>query len=132
MRADSAQTLTQFITGLGANKITVMLLINLFLLIVGCVMEASAAIMILSPYCFPWQPASAFPPCSSASSWWQTSPSAQLRRQWAAVCSRQVSLVSAQLKDRQVCCPFLIALLIVLTLVCIFPWMSEWLPSVFS
>ena len=131
--AQVPQTLTQFITGLGANKITVMLLINLFLLIVGCVMEASAAIMILSPLLLPVAASFGFSALqfgvilvANLTIGAITPPVGCCLFAASVIGERPVEKIARS------AVPFLIALLIVLTLVCIFPWMSEWLPSVFS
>ncbi|CDX04876.1 Sialic acid TRAP transporter permease protein SiaT [Desulfitobacterium hafniense] len=48
-----AETVAAFVLGISTNKVIVLLLINIFLLFVGMVMEALAAIIILTPILLP-------------------------------------------------------------------------------
>lgn len=48
-----AEAVASFILSISENKVIVLLLINIFLLIVGCVLEALAAIVILTPILLP-------------------------------------------------------------------------------
>lgn len=127
--AQVPQMLTEFIIGLGANKFTIMLAINVFLLIVGCVMEASAAIMILSPLLLPVAASFGFSALqfgvilvSNLTIGAITPP--------VGCCLFASSVVGQRPVERiaKAALPFLGALLVVLAMVCVFPWMSEWLP----
>ena len=48
-----AETVAAFVLGISDNKFIILLLINVFLLIVGCLIEALAAIVILTPILMP-------------------------------------------------------------------------------
>lgn len=131
--AQVPQTLTFFILSLGSSKFTIMLLINVFLLIVGCVMEASAAIMILSPLLLPVAASFGFSPLqfgvilvSNLTIGAITPP--------VGCCLFAASVIGERPVEKiaKAALPFLAALLVVLALTCVFPGISEWLPGLLS
>jgi len=131
--AQVPQMLTNFIIGIGANKFVVILAINIFLLIVGCVMEASAAIMLLSPLLLPVALNFGFSPLqfgvilvANLTIGAITPPVGCCLFAASVIGERPVEKVA------KAGLPFLGALLIVLVMVCAFPWMSEALPALFG
>jgi len=50
---DAPQTLIQWISSFTTNKIVVLMMINVFLLIAGCFLDASSAIIVLTPILLP-------------------------------------------------------------------------------
>lgn len=73
---DVPGTIARWMLSITESKIIILLLINVLLLIVGVFMEALAAIVILTPILLPVVTGVGVSPCTSASSWWSTWPSA--------------------------------------------------------
>lgn len=129
--AQVPQTLTSFITGLNASKFVVILVINLFLLVVGCIMEASASIVILSPLLLPVA-------ASYGMSALQFGVILVVNLTIGAItppvgcCLFAASVIGGRPVEKiaKAALPFLAVLLFVLALTSIFPFFSEWLPAV--
>ena len=131
-RAQVPQMLGAWILGTTHNPLLILLMINVFLLIVGCFMEALAALIILVPVFMPVIKAVGIDP---GALWFGRGPQPDDRDADAARGDRALFVVArvAKLPFEQVTratAPFLIPLVVVLLLITVFPELVLWLPRV--
>jgi len=129
--AQVPQMLTNSILAVANNGFTVILLMNLFLLVVGCIMEASAAILILAPLLLPIAVHFGFSPIqfgviliANLTIGAITPPVGCCLFAASAVSGRPIEKIAVA------AFPMLIALLLVLILICVIPGISTFLPSI--
>lgn len=123
--------IANFITGLSTNRYIVLLLINVLLLIVGCLMDAVPAIMILVPVLTPVivklginQVHFGFIMCLNLTIGLLTPPVGSLLYTTAAATN-----LSADRMIKSIW-PWIAVLFVVLMLVTYFPFLTTWLPSI--
>lgn len=123
--------IANFITGLSTNRYVVLFLINILLLIVGCLMDAVPAIMILVPVLTPVivklginQVHFGFIMCLNLTIGLLTPPVGSLLYTTAAATN-----LSADRMIKSIW-PWIGVLFVVLMLVTYFPFLTTWLPSI--
>lgn len=124
--------IANFITGLSTNRFVVLLLINILLLIVGCLMDAVPAIMILVPVLTPVivklginQVHFGFIMCLNLTIGLLTPPVGSLLYTTAAATN-----LSADRMVKSIWWPWIAILFAVLMIVTYCPFLTTWLPSI--
>ena len=127
--AQIPQTIGAYLAAISHNKIALLLIINVFLLFVGCFMEATAAMMILVPILYPVA---------------QDAGVSAIQFGVMVVLNLMIGTVTPPIgvvlfvvsnvakisfeRVTKATLPFLVPLLIVLMLVTFFPFVTTWLP----
>lgn len=121
---------TAFFTSLSDNKYVVLLLINLMLLLLGCLMDMSPLILILTPILLPVVKAMGVDPVHfgmimmvNLGMGLITPPVGTVLFVGSAISKLKIGVVARAVM------PFFLALLLVLALVTYVPWLSLWLPG---
>ena len=121
---------TAFFTSLSDNKYVVLLLINLMLLLLGCLMDMSPLILILTPILLPVVKAMGVDPVHfgmimmvNLGMGLITPPVGTVLFVGSAISKLKIGVVARAVM------PFFLALLLVLALVTYVPWISLWLPG---
>ena len=122
---------TQFLTSISDNKYVILLLINVMLMLLGCLMDMSPLILILTPILLPVVTKLGIDPVHFGMIMMVnlgvgliTPPVGTVLFTGSAIAKLSIGTVSKALT------PFFIALFIVLMLVTYVPWLSLWLPRV--
>jgi tripartite ATP-independent transporter DctM subunit len=120
---------TAFFTGLSDNPVVILLLINLMLLVLGCLMDMSPLILILTPILLPVVKLLGIDPVHFGMIMMVnlgigliTPPVGTVLFVGAAVSKLKIGVVTRAMT------PFFVALFVVLMLVTYIPWLSLWLP----
>ena len=120
---------TAFFTGLSDNPIVILLLINLMLLVLGCLMDMSPLILILTPILLPVVKTLGIDPVHFGMIMMVnlgigliTPPVGTVLFVGAAVSKLKIGVVTKAMT------PFFVALFVVLMMVTYIPWLSLWLP----
>jgi tripartite ATP-independent transporter DctM subunit len=120
---------TQFLTSISDNKYVILLLINVMLLLLGCLMDMSPLILILTPILLPVVTKLGIDPVHFGMVMMVnlgvgliTPPVGTVLFTGSAIAKLSIGKVSKALT------PFFVALFIVLMLVTYVPWLSLWLP----
>ena len=121
---------TAFFTSLSDNKYVVLLLINLMLLLLGCLMDMAPLILILTPILLPVVKAMGVDPVHfgmimmvNLGMGLITPPVGTVLFVGIAISKLKIGVVARAVM------PFFLALLLVLALVTYVPWLSLWLPG---
>lgn len=121
---------TAFFTSLSDNKYVVLLLINLMLLLLGCLMDMAPLILILTPILLPVVKAMGVDPVHfgmimmvNLGMGLITPPVGTVLFVGSAISKLKIGVVARAVM------PFFLALLLVLALVTYVPWLSLWLPG---
>jgi tripartite ATP-independent transporter DctM subunit len=122
---------TTFLTGLSDNKYVILALINLLLLVLGCLMDMSPLILILTPILLPVVKLLGVDPVHFGMLMMVnlgigliTPPVGTVLFVGSAISKLKIGVVT------QAMLPFFVALFIVLMMVTYIPWLSLWLPHV--
>jgi tripartite ATP-independent transporter DctM subunit len=122
---------TAFFTALSDNKVVILLLINLMLLVLGCLMDMSPLILILTPILLPVVKVLGVDPVHFGMIMMVnlgigliTPPVGSVLFVGAAVSKLKIGVITKAMT------PFFVALFIVLMMVTYLPWLSLWLPGV--
>jgi tripartite ATP-independent transporter DctM subunit len=125
------QTVTAFFTGISDNKFVILALINVMLLVLGCLMDMSPLILILTPILLPVVKLLGVDPVHFGMIMMVnlgigliTPPVGTVLFVGSAVSGLKIGAVTRAMK------PFFVALFIVLLMVTYIPWLSLWLPRV--
>lgn len=127
------QELSALILSISENPVIVMMLINVFLLIVGCIMDASASILILSPILLPVALT-----CGYSALEFGIILVANLTigaiTPPVGCCLFAASVMGKRPLEKIAyeALPFLLALILVLVLLIIFPQLCSWLPVLYN
>lgn len=122
-----------FITGLTSNPILILILINVFLIIVGCFMETVAAIIILTPLLLPIALAAGMSPISFGAMLCVNLVIGQITPPVGVCLFVASQIAKTSIVDlTKYLWQFLIALIIVLALVTFIPQLTELLPALLS
>jgi len=120
---------TAFFTGLSDNKWVILLLINLMLLILGCLMDMAPLILILTPILLPVVKLLGVDPVHFGMIMMVnlgigliTPPVGTVLFVGSAVSGLKIGVVAKAMT------PFFVALFVVLMMVTYLPWLSLWLP----
>jgi len=120
---------TAFFTGISSDRTVILLLINLMLLVLGCLMDMSPLILILTPILLPVVKALGVDPVHfgmimmiNLGIGLITPPVGTLLFVGAAVSKLRIGVVTRAML------PFFVALFVVLMMVTYLPWLSLWLP----
>jgi tripartite ATP-independent transporter DctM subunit len=120
---------TQFLTSISDNKYVILMLINIMLLLLGCLMDMSPLILILTPILLPVVTKLGIDPVHFGMVMMVnlgvgliTPPVGTVLFTGSAIAKLSIGKVSKALT------PFFVALFIVLMLVTYVPWLSLWLP----
>jgi tripartite ATP-independent transporter DctM subunit len=120
---------TSFLTGLSDNKYVVLALINVLLLVLGCLMDMSPLILILTPILLPVVKLMGVDPVHFGMIMMVnlgigliTPPVGTVLFVGSAVAKLKIGVVTRAMM------PFFVALLVVLLMVTYLPWLSLWLP----
>jgi tripartite ATP-independent transporter DctM subunit len=120
---------TAFFTGLSDNPIVILMLINLMLLVLGCLMDMAPLILILTPILLPVVKLLGVDPVHFGMIMMVnlgigliTPPVGTVLFVGAAVSKLKIGVVTKAMT------PFFVALFIVLMMVTYIPWLSLWLP----
>jgi tripartite ATP-independent transporter DctM subunit len=120
---------TAFFTSISNDRIVILLLINLMLLVLGCLMDMSPLILILTPILLPVVKALGVDPVHfgmimmiNLGIGLITPPVGTLLFVGAAVSKLRIGVVTRAMV------PFFAALFVVLMMVTFMPWLSLWLP----
>lgn len=120
---------TQFFTSISDNKMVILLMINVMLLVLGCLMDMSPLILITTPILLPVVTSLGVDPVHfgmimmiNLGIGLITPPVGTVLFVGSAVARLPLGVVSRAMM------PFFIALLLVLMLVTYVPWLSLWLP----
>ncbi|MBN8493127.1 MAG: TRAP transporter large permease [Burkholderiales bacterium] len=120
---------TTFLTGLSDNKYVVLALINVLLLLLGCLMDMSPLILILTPILLPVVKLMGVDPVHFGMIMMVnlgigliTPPVGTVLFVGSAVAKLKIGVVTKAMM------PFFVALFIVLLMVTYLPWLSLWLP----
>jgi tripartite ATP-independent transporter DctM subunit len=120
---------TAFFTGVSSEPWVIMLLINLMLLVLGCLMDMSPLILILTPILLPVMKAIGIDPVHFGMIMMVnlgigliTPPVGTVLFVGAAVSKLKIGQVTRAMA------PFFVALFVVLLMVTYLPWLSLWLP----
>ena len=127
------QVLTTHITGLTDNVLLLFFLINIFLLLIGMVLDAAPAILILGPILAPAMMKLGVDPvhfaivmCVNLTIGLATPPVGMVLFVAASVARERIEAISRRLL------PYLAAHLVVLFLITYFPTLTMWIPSYFG
>lgn len=120
---------TAFLTGLSSNPYVILALINVLLLVLGCLMDMSPLILILTPILLPVVKTIGIDPVHFGMIMMVnlgigliTPPVGTVLFVGSAVAKLKIGVVT------QAMMPFFVALFIVLLMVTYIPWLSLWLP----
>lgn len=120
---------TTFLTGLSDNKYVILALINVLLLVLGCLMDMSPLILILTPILLPVVKVLGVDPVHFGMLMMVnlgigliTPPVGTVLFVGSAISKLKIGVVT------QAMMPFFVALFIVLMMVTYIPWLSLWLP----
>lgn len=120
---------TAFLTGLSSNPLVILMLINVLLLLLGCLMDMSPLILILTPILLPVVKLMGVDPVHFGMIMMVnlgigliTPPVGTVLFVGSAVARLSIGTVSRAMM------PFFVALFVVLLLVTYVPWLSLWLP----
>ena len=120
---------TTFLTGLSDNKYVILALINVLLLVLGCLMDMSPLILILTPILLPVVKMLGVDPVHFGMMMMVnlgigliTPPVGTVLFVGSAISKLKIGVVT------QAMMPFFVALFIVLLMVTYIPWLSLWLP----
>jgi tripartite ATP-independent transporter DctM subunit len=120
---------TAFFTGLSDNKFVILALMNLMLLVLGCLMDMSPLILILTPILLPVVKVLGVDPVHFGMIMMVnlgigliTPPVGSVLFVGAAVSRLKIGVITKAMT------PFFVALFIVLLMVTYLPWLSLWLP----
>lgn len=120
---------TAFLTGLSDNKYVILALINVLLLVLGCLMDMSPLILILTPILLPVVKLLGVDPVHFGMMMMVnlgigliTPPVGTVLFVGSAISKLKIGVVT------QAMMPFFVALFIVLLMVTYIPWLSLWLP----
>ncbi len=123
------QQVTAFFTGVSDNKYVVLMMINIMLLLLGCLMDMSPLILILTPMLLPVVTLLGVDPVHfgmimmvNLGMGLITPPVGTVLFVGSAVAELKIGVVARAMK------PFFIALFVVLMMVTYLPWLSLWLP----
>ncbi|HRD97541.1 MAG TPA: TRAP transporter large permease [Rubrivivax sp.] len=123
------QQVTAFFTGISDNKFVVLMMINIMLLLLGCLMDMSPLILILTPMLLPVVKLLGVDPVHfgmimmvNLGMGLITPPVGTVLFVGSAVSELKIGIVARAMK------PFFIALFVVLMMVTYLPWLSLWLP----
>jgi tripartite ATP-independent transporter DctM subunit len=123
------QQVTAFFTGISDNKYVVLAMINIMLLLLGCLMDMSPLILILTPILLPVVKLLGVDPVHfgmimmvNLGMGLITPPVGTVLFVGSAVSELKIGVVARAMK------PFFIALFVVLMMVTYLPWLSLWLP----
>jgi tripartite ATP-independent transporter DctM subunit len=123
------QQVTAFFTGISDNKYVVLAMINIMLLLLGCLMDMSPLILILTPMLLPVVKLLGVDPVHfgmimmvNLGMGLITPPVGTVLFVGSAVSELKIGVVARAMK------PFFIALFVVLMMVTYLPWLSLWLP----
>ncbi len=124
-------TIINSLLGLTSNKVILLLIINMFLLIIGCFMETNAAILILAPILLPITTIMGVDPVQvgvimilNLMIGLLTPPIGMVLFATSRVANVSIEKIIKELK------PFYVVLVLALMLVTFIPAVSIWLPSV--
>ena len=122
---------TTFFTGLSDNKYVILMLINIMLLLLGCLMDMSPLILILTPILLPVVKTLGIDPVHfgmimmvNLGMGLITPPVGTVLFVGSAIAKLKIGVVARAMT------PFFVALFIVLMMVTYIPWLSLWLPRV--
>jgi tripartite ATP-independent transporter DctM subunit len=122
---------TAFMTSLSDNKYVILALINVLLLVLGCLMDMSPLILILTPILLPVVKVMGVDPVHFGMMMMVnlgigliTPPVGTVLFVGSAISKLKIGVVT------QAMMPFFVALFIVLLMVTYIPWLSLWLPGV--
>ncbi|MBX3619601.1 MAG: TRAP transporter large permease [Rhizobacter sp.] len=120
---------TQYLTSVSDNKYVILLLINVMLLLLGCLMDMSPLILILTPILLPVVTKLGIDPVHFGMIMMVnlgvgliTPPVGTVLFTGSAIAKLSIGTVSKALT------PFFVALFVVLMMVTYIPWLSLWLP----
>ncbi len=123
------QTVTAFFTGISDNRYVILALINLLLLLLGCLMDMSPLILILTPILLPVVTQLGVDPVHfgmimmiNLGIGLITPPVGTVLFVGSAVARLKIGVVTRAMM------PFFVALFVVLMMVTYIPWLSTWLP----